>query len=123
MLQLLRWPNGDYRVLDAASLLASPWLTSEPSGSLGAVPLPCDVGQDEPGGTRRFRNDARYIASNAPAAEVDSWFPPDFRLVRSEGIGSVQAAVTVALAATAATQERTMLRNFRRLTRADEDDE
>jgi hypothetical protein len=106
MLQLLRWPNGEYRVLDAASLLASRWLSSEPSGSLADVPLPCDVGEDEPGGTRRFRNDARDIASNAPAAEVHGWFPPDFLLVRSEGTGSVQPAVVAALTATAAAQEQ-----------------
>lgn len=121
MLQLLRWPNGDLRVLDAASMLASRWLTSEPSGSLAAVLLPRDVGEDEPGGTRRFRNDAWDISSNAPAAEVDGWFPPDFRLIRTEGSGSVQPAVTAALAATTAAREQTMLRNLRRLTHADED--
>jgi hypothetical protein len=123
MLHLLRWPNGDFRVLDAASLLASRWLTSEPPGSLAAVPLPCDVGVDEPGGTRRFRNDARDIASNAPAAEVDGWMAPDFQLIRTEGSGSVQAVVIAALATSDAAREQTMLRNLRRLTHADEDDE
>jgi hypothetical protein len=33
MLHLLRWPNGDFCVLDTDTLLASAWLTSEPSGS------------------------------------------------------------------------------------------
>jgi hypothetical protein len=120
MLHLLRWPNGDFRVLDAASLLASYWLTSEPSGSLAAVPLPCDVGEDELGGTRRFRNDARDIASNAPAAEVDGWMPPDFQLIRSEGSGSVQPAVTAALAATATAQEQQWQRKLRWVMHGDE---
>jgi hypothetical protein len=122
MLHLLRWPNGEYRVLDTESLLASPWLTSEPSGSLSAVPLPCDVEVDELGGTRRFRNDARDIASKVPVAEVDAWFPPDFLLIRSEGGGSVQPAVAAALTASAAAQEQRWQRNLRWLTQADEGD-
>jgi hypothetical protein len=110
-------------VLDAASLLASPWLTSAPSGTLAAVPLPCDVGEDEPGGTRRFRNDARDIAGNASAAEVNGWMPPDLELIRAEGSGSVQPAVTAALVASAAAQELQWRRKLWWLMHAAKDEE
>jgi hypothetical protein len=122
MLYLLRWPNGDCRVLDPGTLRASHWLSSEPSELLASFPRLFDVGKDDDGGHRCFANTADTIASDAPGEIVNAWMPPDFELVRSYGSGEVQAAVAIALAATAARRAQRVERNLRRLMHYDEVD-
>jgi hypothetical protein len=122
MRYLLKWPNGEHRVLDPWSLMASDWMWEPPDGKLALVPLPHDVGHGD-GPVRDFANDAFDIARNAPKGEVDRWMAPGFELFRVEGAGSAQSAVIAALAATAAGQEQRWRRNLRMLTHADEDDE
>ena len=133
MLYLLRWPNGECRVLDASELRASDWLRFEPAGSLASIPLPHDVGGPidapsesasaaTPFSVGMFRNDAFDIASDAPPSEVNAWMPPDFELIRAEGAGPVQPAVSAALAATDTALAHRAARNLRRLMHYDEDD-
>jgi hypothetical protein len=119
MRYLLKWPNGDYRVLDPWSLMASDWLREPPEGKLGAVPLPHDVGTGK-GPQRWLANAEETIASAATAAELNAWMPAVFELYLVEGAGTAQPAVIAALAATAAAQEQRWRRNLRRLTHADE---
>jgi hypothetical protein len=133
LLYLLRWPNGEHRVLDPSELRASDWLRYVPAGSLASIPLRHDVGAPidarsetasvtTPFGARMFLNDAFDIASDAPPSEVNTWMPPDFELIRAEGDGPVQPAVSAALAATDTARAHRAARNLRRLMHYDEDD-
>jgi hypothetical protein len=107
MLQLRRWPNGETRVVDTETLMASGWLRSAPSGPLAAVPLEYDCSAGPVTLT---------IASNAPDAEANAWMPPDYDVLRTEGEG----AVPPPLPRDAATQQR-MHDRFRQLMHYDEE--
>jgi len=108
MLQLRRWPNGETRVIDTETLMASRWLRSDPTGPLSAIPLEhdCSVGPV-----------TLTIASNAPDAEANAWMPPDYDVLRTEGEG----AAPPPLPADGAAMQR-MYDRFRRVMHFEEDE-
>jgi hypothetical protein len=117
MLQLRRWPNGEHRVVDTESLMASEWLRFEPLGSLSAIDLEYDCSEGAVTET---------LAADAPYAEVAAWMPPNYDVVRVEGEGAVPPPLpdTVSVSPGGLTpREQQVRRNLRRLMHCDEDDE
>ena len=98
MLELRRWGNGECRVFDTESLMASAWLRYEPQGALASIALDYDCGDpmvildDEkkakmlasgmPPPARRLHNTEKTISSKASDAEHNSWMPPCYEIVR-----------------------------------------
>jgi hypothetical protein len=78
VIELWRWPNGECRVVDTQTLVASQWLRFAPQGSLSSVPLEYDCSE----GPR-----SSDIASDASYAEANSWLPSGFEILDIEGIG------------------------------------
>src|SRR5579862_6428441 len=92
MRQLLRWPNGETRVIDPEAMLGSDWFRFTPQGPLTSISLDFSVGEpaapSASGSTPqvgKFKNTALTISSKASNSEWLAWVPGGFEVVRVEG--------------------------------------